>query len=145
MKLDANRKVVISVSALAAIVVVGWQFHEWTGRHLNTHLMSRAEAQTLHMAQNEQIKQAADAAKEAANAATETARLLRDHIKGEELKSARERLNQLRGQLSETQLWESTNGGANDISRARKADLNSQIEVLSTLIACLEAGRNNCG
>lgn len=133
LNLDKPQKITVSVATLAAGIVGLWYFHGWLGGHLDRSFFSEAQAQGL----SEQVKQAADAAKQASQAASQTSQTLTRYITAQEVKTARERLNILQGQLSETQLWEASNA-PNDISRARKADLQSQIEAMKVYISCLE-------
>src|SRR5262245_53588903 len=125
VKLDGSQKVTISVATMVALAVGLWSFHGWLGGHLDKNFFSEAEAQTL----SQQVKQAADAAKEASQAAKANGDTLNKYISQQDLKSAREQLAAKEGQLSETQLWETANQ-PNDISRARKRDLQDQINVL---------------
>lgn len=128
----------------AVVIIVGlWALHQWVGLHLEVHLLSRADAAEL----KDQISQVAAAAKEASTAAmqasqaaAQTSEALSMYIVQQELKNARDRLSALQGQLSETQLWEASNK-ANDISRARKLDLERQIQALKEQVECLKQGR----
>jgi hypothetical protein len=134
-----RRKFVVSGGALIVLIGVLWLGHGKLTEHLDVYMISTAEGQVL----TQQVKEAADAARQAALSVQEVGRSLVDYIKLQDIKDARERLNNLRGSLSETQLWESANG-ANDISRARKADLEAQISVIEGYIQCIEAGRSTC-
>lgn len=120
----------------AAALVAGslWGFHQWLGKvHLPVHLMTRAEAQTL----GEQVKQASDAATRAAESAERVSQRLFDYIADQELKEERAKHERLEGELQDTLLWESQNG-ENQISRARKADLEARIIESTRRIRCLE-------
>jgi hypothetical protein len=120
------------MSVVVAAIAGSWGFHEWVGKsHLPVHLMTRAEAQTLQ----QEVKAAADTAKAAAQAATETSRRLFDYIERQELKEERATLDRLKGDLQETLLWESQNG-ENALSRSRKADLNARIRETEERIRC---------
>lgn len=133
-------------SGIATLIAGVIAAHHFLGAHLEFHLLSKAEAAEL----KEQItaaanaaKEASTAAKDASQAAAQTGQALAKYIQQQELKTARERLSALQGQLSETQLWEASNK-ANDISKARKADLQRQIDVLKEYVDCLKAGASLC-
>lgn len=120
------------VAGVAAIGAV-WSFHQWLGAsHLPAHLMTRAEAQTLQ----QEVKAAVDTAKAAATAAKQTSDRLFDYIERQELKEERAALERLQGDLADTLLWENANG-ANDLSRARKTELERRIRDAQERIRCL--------
>lgn len=134
------------LSIAATSLGVLWAIHVWVGGHIEFHLMTKAEAAELKneiSAVAQAAKDASTAAKEASQAAAQTGQALQMYIQQQELKTARERLSALQGQLSDTQLWEASNR-ANDISRARKADLQRQIDVLRDYVQCLQNGRSLC-
>lgn len=128
----------LSVPVTPAAIV---GFHSFLAEHVAFHngLAGAARAQEV----TQQIRAIADSANQAADAAQKTATALEEYVKRQELKEARAKLNVLREQLSGTQLWESANG-ANEISRARKADLAWQIERTTDFVECLEAMRRYC-
>ncbi|MEO8466225.1 MAG: hypothetical protein ABI640_12850 [Gammaproteobacteria bacterium] len=138
-KLDGRQKVTISLATALAFIVGLWQFHEWTGRHLKDHLVSTQIGSELAM----QIHEAVDAAKQSAKASETIGRSLSLHIAGQDLKEAHIKLDTAKTDLATTQLWESVNG-ANEISRARKRELEFQIERTTGYIACREASRESC-
>ena len=129
-----------TVASLFAAAAIGLTWgNQWIITMLDRSFYSEAQAQVLQ----DQVKEAADAAKQAAQSVENVSRDLTQYVKQQDLKSARERLNVLKQQLSETQLWESSNG-ANDISRARKIELAAQIEIVTAYIQCMEAQRPVC-
>lgn len=116
-----------------------WTFHNWLATHMGAHLFTTAAAQTL----SNQVQQASNAAKTAAESTQQLAEAFKRHIDGEDLKYARDKVDTLTEQLSSTKLWESANG-ANEISRARREDLERQLERMRSYVTCLEIGRPNC-
>lgn len=142
--LDRSQKLVIGTASLLGVIATLWGFHRFLGTHLEVHLMPRAEADTRRELLIDQIHAATDAAMQAAGAAQITAAALEQHVALESLAQSRARVDILREQLSSTQLWEKANGGENDVSRARKRDLDNQLERTRDYIACREAARFGC-
>ncbi len=130
-----KRATILGTLATAATAV--WAFsgrvHDVVARHVDRYFFSTAEAQTLLS----EVKQAAETAKKAADIASDTADQLLRYMQRQELKEERALLDRLRGELADTELWESQNG-ANALSRARKADLIGRIDATLARIRCLE-------
>lgn len=141
-----KRRITITGMTAGLLLAAGsgtWLGHAWLRDHVTDKLdlvfQNEAQAQTL----GQQVREATNAARDAASAAESVGRSLASYIKRQDAKEARERLSVLKQQLGETQLWESANG-VNDITRARKADLTAQIEATQAYIACLDSGRTDC-
>jgi hypothetical protein len=138
VKLNFKRiGIMFSVAGVVVSAFVG--AHLWLGSHLAAHLYTATQGAEL----SGQLKQIADSATKTAQAASDTAKALNAHIAAEDLKNAKRRLDTLNEQLSSTLLWESSNH-PNDISRARKADLQYQINTVKEYIECMNQGRYNC-
>ena len=117
-----------------ATIAVLWGTHQWVAtKHLPVHLLSRAEAQTLQ----QQVSEAATKAEAAATQAQETSEQLSLYLVRTELQALRDKLERAKSELQETLLWESANGGENDISRERKRDLNTRIRETDEQIRCM--------
>lgn len=134
-----KRRIIVSLSTMLGLGGAGLWAHQRLGEHMDAHFTSTAEAQVL----SDSVRSASESARKAAESADSTSKALTAYISHQDLKDAKQRLNVLNEQLSGTKLWEATNP-ANEISRARKADLERQIAVLATYIACLEAERSYC-
>lgn len=141
--LDAKQKVSVSIAGAGVILVALVGFHTFLAGHTSRIFVSEAEAGELAAEVQQQIKDISESAKRAADAAASAVFELRSHVAGEEIKAARNKMDELRGEISTTLLWESANG-ANDISRARKRDLEIQFERTAAYVQCLEAQRPNC-
>lgn len=133
------KRIAIVTGAITAVAGALVGAHVWLGAHLGAHLMTSAQGVEL----GAQLKQIADAAKQTAQAASDTAKALNNHLASEELKEAKAKLSVLTEQLSGTMLWESEHG-ANDISKARKRDLEEQINRVKEYLQCVDAGRSTC-
>lgn len=139
--IDAIKKHKISISLGSLGVIIGalWAAHGRLVLHVDRYFISSAEANELQ----QQVKEAADTAKAAAKIAQDTSTALFRYIRGEQLKDAREALETLKGQHSDTLLWERANG-ENDLSRARKRELEARIRAREAQITCMELGRDDC-
>jgi acyl-CoA reductase-like NAD-dependent aldehyde dehydrogenase len=140
MALDRKTRMTLWIMAIPVAITVSLLSHKYIDGHIDRFMFSEVQAQTL----TDQVEKAANAAQEASQAASATGRALTTYMRNQDLKETRERLSVREGQLSDTLLWESSNG-ANDISRARKADLQREIEDLKALLRCYEAVRPDCG
>lgn len=125
--------------ALVAVGGVVWGSHEWMAKHVDAYFFSEAQAGEL----TEQIKQLATATQQTAIATQQTAKALDRHIKSEDLKEQRQKLDGLKARYADIQLWETTNK-PNAVSTQTRRDLEQQIEHTKDYIQCLEAGRENC-
>lgn len=141
--LDGKQKVTITLAGLSVAGALLIATHTFLARHTSKYFVQTASAQEAHGDLTRQIRDASDAANKAASAAQQAVSELRSHVAGEDLNRARSKIDTLRGEISATQLWESTNG-ANEISRARRQDLERQLERTIAYAACLEAQRPNC-
>lgn len=139
MKLDGRQKITISIAAIMSGLAGAWQGHEWVASHAAKHFIGSAYAGEL----TEQIKSAADAAKQAAQASQSIATELKAHVRAEELRNARAELERYATELSQTQLWEKANG-SNELSRKRIFELTNLIARKKQYVECLEAGRSDC-
>jgi nucleoid-associated protein YejK len=140
-----NAKPIAVITAVVTAATAIWGFsgkiHDVIARHVDRYFFSTAEAQTLLS----EVKDAAEIAKDAAETANATTVELIRYIKRQDLKEHRVELDRLRGDLADTELWESTNNGANSLSRERKADLERRIEATLSAIRCLEnPGSSGC-
>lgn len=137
MKDHPNAKALIWVGSLAAaamaIIAFSGRIHGAMAGHVDRFFISTAEAQAL----TADVKKAVDTATKAVDLATETSEDLRRYLQRQELKEERALLDTLKGELADTELWESTNG-ANALSRARKADLVRRIDDAVARIRCRE-------
>lgn len=131
--------VLLVVAAVTTGLTGAWGFHKFLATHVEFHLTPKAAAAEL----DAKILSASTAAKSAAEAAQKIGSALEMHISEEKLSKARELLSAKREQLSTTQLWETANR-PNDISRARKVELQGQIDVLREYVRCLEQFRSVC-
>lgn len=127
-----TKRITFSVGGLILVAGGLWGAHEYTSAHLNDIFMPIAAAEEL-----------ADKVDQALARSEENSERLVTFINRQELKEARQQLKDLLGQLQETLLWESANE-ENSISRARKRDLETDIDSQESYIICLEAGRRNC-
>lgn len=141
MAISRKAKTTISVGAIVSALAMIWPTHEWIAMHATRELLEHSlQAQEI----NKQIKKAADAAQQAAEAAQMVALTLADHVAQTDLADARKRLDLAKTDLATTQLWEAANK-PNEITRARIRDLQAQIDRVSAWINCRENGRPNCG
>lgn len=140
---DGKQKVTLTLAGIALIGGAMIATHAFLAQHAARYFVSTAAAQTAQAQQALQIKEIADIAREAAQAAKQTADTLATHVRGQELKEARQRLDMLRKDLFDAQISESTHG-PNDLTRARKRELEPAIERQRSYVDCLEAGRPNC-
>lgn len=127
---------------VATCVTVGTALvavHVALGKHLDTHFLSVAQAGEL----TDQIKGIASAAQQTANAAAKTANALDQHIRTEDLKEQKRKLELLSARLQDIQLWESTNK-PNSVSTRNRQELLAQIESQKEYITCLQDGKLNC-
>ena len=85
----------------------------------------------------QQVSEAATKAEAAATQAQETSEQLSLYLVRTELQALRDNLERAKSELQETLLWESANGGENDISRERKRDLNTRIRETDEQIRCM--------
>lgn len=138
-KITKNTKITISIGAIAGAMIVGWSFHEWLGTHMGRYFMTTVAAAEL----SKDVRKAAEAAQHAAEAAQMVAESLDSHIKGQDLKEQRQKLDLLKSRLQDIQLWESTNT-PNAVSTATRRDLQNQIERTESYVECLEQVRPNC-
>lgn len=125
-------KVTVSLGTIAVCALLLWGAHEYTVYHLDGVFMSAAQAESL----TEKVEQALQKS-------TENSEQLLKFVHRIELSDAREQLDNLRGQLQETELWEAANG-ENEISQARKRDLRQRIDRQEDKVDCLERGEVNC-
>ena len=103
-----KRRITITGMTLGLVLAAGsgtWLGHAWLRDHVTGKLdmvfQSEAQAQTL----SKEVRDAAQAAQDAAKSAESVGRTLDTYIKRQDVKEARERLNVLKQQLGETQLW----------------------------------------
>lgn len=141
LKLDGQQKIVISVAGLVALLTATYGAHRLLAQHLFEHIPKKEDITELA----QQSRAASEAAQRAASAAQMVAESLAQHVDAEELKQARQKLEQAKTDLATTQLWEKANH-PNDISTRRILELNQTIERVSAWIACKQqVNAHNCG
>jgi hypothetical protein len=134
---DGKQKITMSLAGIALLAAGAIAVHSFVATHASTYFVRSASAQLASDGVARQIREVGDAAKSAAQAAQQAVAELHAHVDGERIAAARARIDVLRGEISNTQLWESANG-ANDISRARRRDLESQLARTIAYVECLE-------
>jgi len=136
MNIDLDKlkkaKLHISLPVFFALLALAWKGDDGIIYWLDTAFISEAEAEDW----TAQIKGAVDVS-------NTTSMMLLDYIRRQELRDTRTALLRLEDQLEETLLWESENG-ENQISRARKDDIEERIDVRENEIECLVEGRSDC-
>ncbi len=136
MNIDVDKlkkaKLHISLPLFAVLLALAWKGDDGVIYWLDTAFISEAEAEEW----TEQLKGAVDVA-------NDTSMALLTYIRRQELRDSRTALQRLEDQLNETLLWESENG-ENQISLARKDDIEDRIEVREDQIDCLEQGGTDC-
>lgn len=140
---DGKQRVTATIAGLALFAAAAIGTHAFLSRHVGHYFVRSASAQTANDAFTQQIKKASDAAQSAAQAAQQAIGELRTHVAGEELHAARNKIDTLRTEISNTKLWESANG-PNDVSRGRLIELENALERTRAFVNCLEQQRPNC-
>jgi hypothetical protein len=133
------KKIGIIVGTIVAVCGALAAGHNALGKHMEMYFFSVAQAGEL----TEQIKGIADAANKTADAAAKTASALDKHIRTEDLKEQKRKLELLNARLQDIQLWESTNR-PNSVSTRTRQELLAQIEGQKEYVACLQDGKPNC-
>ena len=120
-----KKRISISVGGVIALIVILIGTHEYIADHTQSKFISTVRA--------DEIAQVAQTALDKSTQANEN---LLTYIKRAEIKDVREKIEQYRDQIQETELWEAANG-ENQISKARKKDLSGRLELATEQRDCL--------
>lgn len=120
-----KKRISISVGGAIALVVILIGGHEYVADHTQSKFISTVRA--------DEIAQVAQTALEQSTQANNN---LLAYIKRAEIKEVSEKIEQYKDQIQETELWEAANG-ENPISKARKKDLGSRLEIATEQRDCL--------
>lgn len=121
-----KHKVTISFGTVVFVAVCLYGLHQYLAHHLKAIFIPTAVAEELTQKVEKALMTSAD------NSAT-----LLNFMRRQEVKDSREKINTLKGELQNTLLWESANG-ENEISRARKKDINEEILRYDNYISCVD-------
>lgn len=113
-----EQRITVPVAVLVGLFWVGWNAKDFTVEGLDEFFFSEAQGEELAS----QVKSLNEN--------------LTSFISKTELRELNREISEIGDQISETQLWISANG-ANDIAKARLADLIERRDVLMARKACL--------
>lgn len=126
-----KHKVTISVGSIIFGLALLWGAHKFIASHAGKYFLPVAAAEELTQKVEEALMTSA-----------ENSAILTNFIRRTEIRDAREKVDSLRSELQATLLWESANG-ENEISRARKSDINREITRYENYVACIERNPTN--